>query len=67
MCNNGQSMLHSNELFENKQRKLIQKPWMTKGIFKSIKNKLKFYKSNFLEGTFELNLKTFEQNLKISK
>ena len=49
-----------------KQRKLIQKPWITKGIFKSIKNKQKLYKSHFLEGTSEqkLNYKKYVNKLR---
>ena len=40
-----------------KQRKLVKKPWLTKGIWTSIKNKQKLYKMWFLEkNTYERRL-----------
>ena len=33
-----------------KQKKLVKKPWITKGIWTSIKNKQRLYKTWFLEG-----------------
>jgi len=40
-----------------KQKRLARKPWLTKGILTSIKNKQKLYKSWFLKGgDFECKL-----------
>lgn len=36
-----------------KQRKLKLKPWITRGIFKSIKHKQKLYQTHFVEGNWE--------------
>ena len=33
-----------------KQKKLVKNPWITKGIWTSIKNKQRLYKTWFLEG-----------------
>ena len=47
-----------------KKYKLLKKPWITKGILFSIKNKQKMYKNNFLNGNDaqKLLFKTYSKN-----
>ena len=48
-----------------KKHKLLEKPWITKGILISIKNKQKIYKNNFLNGNDaqKLLFKTYSNKL----
>ena len=48
-----------------KKHKLLKKPWITKGILVSIKNKQKMYKTNFLNGNDaqKLLFKTYSNKL----
>ena len=36
--------------YSHKQRRVRQKPWITKAILKSVKHKQKFYSSHFING-----------------
>ena len=48
-----------------KKHKLLKKPWITKGILSSIKNKQMMYKNNFLNGNNaqKLHFKTYSNKL----